>query len=214
MSKRAGFTIIEAVIAAALLATIIGLSLGFMATTTDHVAMGTIRLDLQARAQDAGKLIERELRTASRNNLVLSNAYPVGAGAYTWVSYRSVVGFDTSSEAALLDPTFASGNFHSIRFVLGGGETANAADDDGDGLIDEGSLVLYRSGVALATIAENVDGSTVEFLLCAGASQQPSQPTPIGSTTHLLIRYQLQQRGRRAGALDTHLYETSVGLRN
>lgn len=209
MRRRArnGFTVIEVVISSAVLAVLVGLALSMMGTMSEHVAEATVQSDLRARTHDASVLLQRELRSIARAHLVLDTPDPT-SGQFTRLRYRSVVGFDTSTGAAIVDPPVANAA-HEVRFVLDAGETSDGDDDDGDGLIDEGTLVLYRSGVRLADVASSVCASSLKFEVSPGGGA-----TAGAGDTHVVLELTLQQRGRQQNVTETYTESVQVGLRN
>jgi hypothetical protein len=166
------------------------------------VAIGTVQGDLRARAHDAGTLLARELRAAARSSLVLAEPNPENGAQLQRLRFRRVVGFDAANHEALLDP------LHELAFELEPGESIDGIDEDGDGLVDEGRLVLSRDGVRLAELAVGVRGRDFGFSLESGAA------APLPADACLIIHYTLQQRGRRAGELALRTEELRVGLRN
>lgn len=210
MSRRVGsqaFTLVEVVIAASVLMIIVVVALGTMGTMTEHVAVSTVQLDLRSRAHDAAVLMQRELRAISRTTIALDGVDPV-SGKFTRVRFRSVAGFDTAEKKVVLDP--AAGDPHDVRFELEPTETSNEKDDDGDGLIDEGRLVLFRGGAEVAELTRFVRGSSLELSLRPGNGAACSN-----GDTHLLVSFTLQQRSRKANEPpEEHTEMFHVGLRN
>lgn len=198
-------TLVEVVISASVLAIIVSLCLGLMGTTSEHVADTTIQSDLRARGRNAALTIQRELRCVVVTTLATSRPHP-SAGLDTRIRYQQVVGFDTTSGDRITDPTGTS--THEISFEAQ--EAENELDDDGDGLIDEGRLRLYRNGVAVAEIANGVDGHTVQFQLRDASGGAATAAT----AAYIHVQFTLQQRGRRAGVTETWTESFDVGLRN
>jgi hypothetical protein len=211
-ARRAGFTVVEVVIAAALLATLIALAMGVMGTTAEHVADNTVQNDLRAQGAATSILLQRELRSVSRSDLELHGIDP-STGLYTEARFRVVTDFNETTGQPDKEP--ASPLYHSIVFEYEPTETSNGVDDDGDGLIDEGSLVLYRSGTKMAELAARVRGTSVAFKFATPAPPLTPIPwTPVAGDTTLEMTFMLQQRGRQPGVLDTHQVEFLIGLRN
>lgn len=206
MSRR-GFTLLEAVVAGALLATLAALALGTMGSASEQVALSTLQADLQARAHDAAALLRRELRVAARGSLALAGANPENGAQFQRLSYRQVVGFDAAAHAPLLSP-LPPAPPHELRFEPEPGETVDGADEDGDGLVDEGRLTLARDGVDQVDLAAGVRGADLGFSFESGAT------TPQAADACLIIHYTLQQRGRRAGEVALRTQELRIGLRN
>jgi len=109
------------------------------------------------RAARLTERMDRELRTAGLLTLLVPGAVgleaPVDGTAYDEIHFQRVVGFTTAG--AVYGPE------RTIRFVLDPGEVANAADDDGDGLVDEGTVLLEETGGPTATIATGISALSV-----------------------------------------------------
>jgi type II secretory pathway pseudopilin PulG len=206
VSGRRGITLLEVVIASGVLATIMALALGVMSSMTEHVADASVTSDLASRGRNAAVLVQRELRVATRSSLV-TDAPDAQSGLFTRVHFRQVVGFDTTAKSVVVAP--ATGTAHDIRFVLDAGETSDGADQDGDGLVDEGRLVLYHAGAPVADVARDVRASSLVFRIEPSAGA-----TPTAGDTHLYVSFELQQKGRKAGVIETHVEAFQVGLRN
>lgn len=207
MSARAsGFTLLEVIISAAVLVAVVGLSLGVMGTTSAHVAESTISSDLRRRGQNAARILQRELRSVASETVQFSNPDPNVVDGYWTMSYSQVVSFDpTATPPRILDPLPAA-TPHRLRFLLDSGETADGDDDDGDGLIDEGRVVLERGGTVIAELASGV--RDFRFSVPSGASS-----VMVGDT-HLRLQFIVQQRGRSVGIVESYSVFFDVGLRN
>lgn len=206
-TRRGGFTIFEVVISSSVLAVLVTLALGIMGSMSEHVADATVHSDLRARTHDASVLLQRELRSIARAHLVLDTPDPSSA-FFTRLRYRNVIGFDTSTGKAIVDPPVGTAA-HELRFLLDGGETSDGDDDDGDGLVDEGTVVLYRAGVRMADVATSVRASSFKLAL------SPANGASAGAgDTHLTVELTLQQRGRQQNITETYTEAVQVGLRN
>lgn len=206
MSGRRGFTVVEVVIAASVLAIVVALSLGLLGSMSEQVADSTVISDLRARGRNASVLLKRELRSIAGETVSLSDPDPDDTDSFRAISYRQVIRFEPgATPPEVLDP-LPPASPHRIVFELEGGESANGVDDDGDGLIDEGRVFLERGGARIAEVARDVRSFKVS--LPSGAS------SVFVGDTHLEVQFTLQQRGRRAGVVETYAEGFNVGLRN
>ncbi|HET6202177.1 MAG TPA: hypothetical protein VFI25_05175 [Planctomycetota bacterium] len=96
--------------------------------------------------------IDREVRTAGVSTLRVQGglglAPPVESTDYSEMQFQRATGFTTAG--------VVYGGAISLQFNLEPGETANGTDDDGDGLVDEGTITLQEPATAAAVIARGV----------------------------------------------------------
>ena len=131
---RAGFTLIELVISVALLGMVIG-SAAMVSSSGYRLYQATsLESDVEARAKRALDRLAMELKPAARSSLVPD---PVGNLGVASMQFAQGVDF-TGAGVIVLGPPLR------ILFERDGAELANGVDDDNDGLVDEGSLVLVR----------------------------------------------------------------------
>lgn len=208
---RRGLTLLEVLVSAGLLTLLTGMALMLLGQAHVAVGEGAARSSLGARMRAHQQLLRRELGNVISASVRLSQPAP-GSGVFTAVDYRRIEGFD----ADLGEPRTSS--LRGLRFVLGAGEawTETPADDDGDGLVDEGQLVLFEDanddGVLtddeqVGVVAERVDGSAVGFGVASGGA------TPQPTDGELFVRLSIQLRlGRFERGLEDQVF--SVALRN
>lgn len=139
-----GFTAIEILIATALL-TLMFSSMALVSKTSQrafvhNTAAGAVEL----RAGAALRTITTELEQAASSHLYPDPVAGVGASE---VFYREATGFN-GNDVIYSDE-------RSLRYELDPGETNDGTDEDGDGLIDEGQIVLVVR-VGLATESQRV----------------------------------------------------------
>lgn len=144
---RAGLTLLELAIAAVIVAMMFG-----------AVAITVLRADGAYREAELGAEVERdseralervarEFMDAARTSVTLTPAAPLQG---TSISYRRATGW--GGGALQLSPT------RRIRFELDAAELADGLDNDGDGLADEGRVVLATDVVGGGTQAVLVTG--------------------------------------------------------
>lgn len=169
-AAQSGFTLIEVVLVSALLAVAVGAVAMSVRTTTQSLTAD----DLVARAMETLQrsavriaLIARPCAITTYRVLSDSADVPVRATAPgEWIEpmdaeERSSIRFAAAdgrlsmNAASLTTP-------RTFRLVLDDGETANAADDDGDGMIDEGRVTMTYNGTDVV-MASNVESCTFEL---------------------------------------------------
>ena len=136
----AGFTLLELVITVALLALIFGTSFALSAGTSGAYAGATDEVELTERASLGTTAIVDALRGGSGTTL----SSPTGPGAPGEVTqaiwFQRAKGFDPLLGELELDP------LETIAFEPDAGDPEDGADNDGDGLVDEGRVV-WTTGV-------------------------------------------------------------------
>lgn len=149
--RRSGFTLIELAVAVGVLSLAIVSAVDLVSTTGDTLARGASMANLDAKANALLAKIERELVQAGRETLV--PASPGGEGS---LSYRQAFGYE--------DGIVQWGS--PLRIEFRPDEVQDGVDNDADGFVDEGRIVLVRNAgtaaeteVALASgICSYLDG--------------------------------------------------------
>lgn len=134
MTRLRSFTLLEALIAAVILTGGIGLALSLFIRTDSAVGDTLAHTDHELRANRFDAFLRSELSSVDRDSIRLFDTGEV-PGAYTRMEWQPVTGYSGSS------PTL--GALRRLDFTLDSGETRNNADDDGDGLIDEGEISFW-----------------------------------------------------------------------
>jgi len=130
---RRGVTLLEVVIATGCLALLLG-AIGAVAQRGRSAAeAGVSATALSARAQRLVERIAGELLNATSASLPLS---PAAGRAAAQVEYRTVEGFDVVAGA------IDEGPRRRIARVPSPDDPNDGLDNDGDGLVDEGNVVL------------------------------------------------------------------------
>ena len=129
--RQKGLTLLELAVGVALLTVVIGVPIVLLARTQQHLAD---ELDIAAASQSVRKTLDRlqdELLAAEPDSLkpmVIDNAISI--------TYSRVEAFDGQQQ--LSEPRAV---FHQLAL----GETRNGKDDNGDGRIDEGWVILKET---------------------------------------------------------------------
>jgi len=206
-----GFTLVEAMITLAILG---------MVTSTVIMALthreGSFRVmsraaDLEARVRRGIDRVARELLTAGAEQLAPD---PTGSFGTSDLLFRNAVGLNGAA--------IEWSNQHRIAFEYDTNEVDDGLDNDGDGLVDEGNLVLTRNdGMA----------SEVRVVLCRGLAEMLEGELPNGVDDNgngvidepgfsvhrvgdvLFLRLTIQE-SIEEGVVLTRTLETSSRLRN
>jgi len=214
--SRAGMSLLEATIAAAITAIILGTigraALSGQTTTTQNM----VATELETQARAVVDRIAEELVSARTTGL---NPSPTGSFGSSTVTYQRCTGY--SGGVAVF------GANQRIRWVIEPTETDNGADDDGDGLIDEGMVEFTRDlGAGTERVVRWARGVR-EYL--AGENPNVADDNANGLTDErglsfsltgriLTIRLTVQGIGPKgdgaSGRVLSRTVETSVRLRN
>jgi type II secretory pathway pseudopilin PulG len=137
--RRGGFSLLELVIAAALMSLVLGAMGLVQMRTRDAARVGMVREQVESLCRRTLDRVAEELQGVGHSLLFPDPSTSLGTSTITYqhstgVSATGVVSWDTQS---------------TLSLQLTPGEIDNGIDDDGDGLIDERQLVLTR-GVGTA----------------------------------------------------------------
>ena len=146
LCRRAGFSLLETMIASIILAILLLAMMVVLITTQNTFGALATRTAVQMRVQGALDKMVRELRGTGAG--VISTGSPgaalVEGQTYDNINFRPVNGVSGG--------TITWGNTITFRFEYdptpgGGSEGDNlGVDDDGDGLVDEGRLIRSEAG--------------------------------------------------------------------
>jgi prepilin-type N-terminal cleavage/methylation domain-containing protein len=134
-ARRGGFTLIEIAIAMGILGLVLSSVIGMLSSSSKGFNQGSTSALVQ---NDARRTLDRlavELENAGLGTLLPN---PVGIAADDLV-------FQIATGVNEADGTIVFGTSTRLRFVFEPGELVNGLDDDGDGLVDEGCVVLTRN---------------------------------------------------------------------
>jgi prepilin-type N-terminal cleavage/methylation domain-containing protein len=152
-SSRHGFSLVELVIALSLLTLLVG-SVGLVSRTTEQAfRTGAASSAVELRVSAALAAVVRELEGATRAGLTPDPTTGLGTSELTYVQ---AIGFDGTR--------VVFGNARVLRLEVEAGESIDGTDEDGDGLVDEGQIVLIEDE-GLATERRRILVRSVAALL-------------------------------------------------
>lgn len=129
----AGFTIIEVAIVVMVLA-VLARSMSLVSRTSEQAfEIGTAMTDVELRTGIAAAAIVAELERAAASSIEIDQS---GNGGATEIAYRILDDFVAGA------PVLS--NRRVLRLELDPAEVLDGGDDDGDGLVDEGQIVLVE----------------------------------------------------------------------
>ncbi len=212
-SRRAGLTVVEVVIAMTVLALV--LAMVGLATLSGQEAYktGVNAAHLENMTRRTLDRIADELMEAGQGSIGMQALQPLGSAALT---YRTNEGYAAGNNVWSTDTT--------IQFQYAPGEVDDGVDNDGNGLIDDGVVVLIRDSggpdqqtvVLTRWVAEFLQGETPNGADDNGNGLQDEQGLSFeydpGQRT-LTIRLTLQ-RPDAEGRIATRTMQTSVRVRN
>lgn len=209
---RAGFTLIELAVAIAILGLVMGSIMGVMESAKKGYGQGSTATLVQTLSRRALDRIASELENAGQGTLLPN---PLNIACDDLV-FQSVIGVDEVAGT----PIF--GNSTRLRFAYGGGDTNNGLDDDGDGLIDEGRVILTRnylaaneSSVVIARgVNELAEGELANGLDDNGNGLADERGFSMTLQGNLLILRLTVSRVSAEGTTTVSTNETAVSFRN
>ena len=175
VTESAGFTLVEVVVVSAVLLPIlmmIGSTTGLIQSSMGvNEARGNLVQTMHRTAERVGHLLRPAAMSTIEHRVNLGGAWQAPTELQPGVGLRFKY-----AEGSLSINATALSSLRTLEFVLDQGETANGQDDDGDGLVDEGSLVQRQDGVSwpLANGVESclftLEGRVMRFSLTCGRS--------------------------------------------
>ena len=214
-NDRAGYTMLEMVISVTLLSLILGgvVSLGLAGSGAFKAGVTTTTLD--NRVRQSSERLAKEIAGARRGTLI-PDPQPIpgiqGVGTST-LDFEQNVGFAAGA--------IQWGPRTRVAFEYEAGELNNGADDDGDGLIDEGAIVMTvdpgsaaaRRTVLATGVSELLEGETANGADDNGNGLVDESGLVFDlDGTALIIRASLERMQNNRRIVRT--IETSVLLRN
>lgn len=139
---RAGSTLIEMLVALALLGTVLGALLAVGTTSTKLCETGVTNSNLEASARRALDRLSRELAGARAGSLDALAESPL---------WQDGIDFDRMSTMRADDGRI-TWSANRAEYRLETGEANDGLDNDGDGLADEGMLVLVQDAGGAAEL--------------------------------------------------------------
>jgi prepilin-type N-terminal cleavage/methylation domain-containing protein len=208
----AGFTLIEIAFAIAILALVMGSLVSVSDSTRKTYEQGVTSSLAQGAARRAMSRVASEFENGGLGTLLPA---PIGV-ASSDIAFQVATGIDANTGLIMF------GSSTRLRWVMESGELDNGLDDDGDGLIDEGSIVLTRNylqpgeiSVILARgITELLEGELPNGLDDNGNGFSDERGFCMTLQGSLLILRITSARRSAAGRLSLASIETAVRLKN
>jgi prepilin-type N-terminal cleavage/methylation domain-containing protein len=209
--ERAGFTLIEVLIAMTISAIVLGSAVTAAQRGVDAYRRSATNSALDAKVARALDRIKRELVGAGRDTLIPVPAAPFGS---------QVLEFQT--EASWAGAAVAWGSSVQINWEPAPGELDNGIDDNGNGLVDEGVVVrIVDPGgpgeervVLVRGVSELHEGELSNGIDDDGNGLIDEQGLSFDLNGDTLnVRLSLESRGPN-GTLLVRTLETSITLRN
>lgn len=206
-----GYTLLELLIAVAILSVIGAATARVVSTTTEAYGTGQLATDVETRLGRTLDRIAWELRSCSPGVMLPTPAAPFSTSSLTYQKPSGFLGGATNW-----------GSPCRIEFRLEAGELDDGADNDGDGLVDEGDVVwVTNSGlvdesesVGCHGVSEFLEGEEDNLADDNGNGLEDEAGLAFDFEGDVLtIRLTLQKRSPD-GTLITRTGETSVKLRN
>lgn len=181
--KKQGFTLLELMIAIAVLAILGALVFMMLKSMSDSYSTGSLHGGLNSETRDLLDRIAAETADAGITTLV--PAFPNGS---TTLAFRRNTGYAGGAIVFGAPITYA--------FVYEPGELNNGIDDNGDGRIDEGRLVRTENGdpvILSRDLAENgitftQTGNTIRVILTIEKVDEKRQVVRYTRETTIQIR--------------------------
>lgn len=216
-NARAGFTMIEVVVAVSLL--VLLMSSAILAAKGGHGAFRATQntTDVETRIRRALDRAAIELLSVGEEELFPN---PTGQFGTSDLLYRQARSWNGNEGDAVNGLSILWGDQNRLAFEQERGETDDGTDEDGDGLVDEGCLVLTR----------DVGGDDRRAVLCTGVRELLEGEIANGADDNgngiideagfnihrvgdvLYLRLSLEEPGETGSIVRT--LETSVRLRN
>lgn len=210
-TARAGFTLVEIAISSVVFAVILLATMGATLSAQGEFDDARARERVAARTQHALESVRDALVDAGLTGMT---PVPTGTTGSNRLTFRSPTG--------IVSGTVTWGTQTTVRFEASPDDPDNNRDDDGDGAVDEGRVVLVRDvGTAsetttvLATdvpermpgeVANNVDDNGNGLIDESGLAF---------SLDGTVLTIQLATLGRgETGAVVVNVQETSISIRN
>lgn len=160
-SRRSGFTMLEVTISSALLGVVLGASMMVTLSGKRALTQGMLRARAEAKARRAVERVVSELRSAGIDGLTPAIADD-GSTSTSTVTYFPIEGVQNGT------PIW--GDSTRIARIASPEDANDGVDNDSDGLVDEGQLVLTRdvggagqfTYVLCSNVPELLEGETAD----------------------------------------------------
>jgi hypothetical protein len=160
-SAAEGLTLVEVVFATAFLSILVFIVYLVLHRSSERIGNESVHLSLDERAREVLSEVARDLRDSARETLStgIPPAPVVPGQAYADLRFGVNSGYDLATRAVQFSRTVR------YRFVPDPADPANGADDDGDGLVDEGSVEKTDLHGGVTRICDDVVASGLRFVL-------------------------------------------------
>jgi prepilin-type N-terminal cleavage/methylation domain-containing protein len=213
LRASAGFTLVEVVVATAILGVLSAVALGLLERAQRIETEAITRADLRVKARIALDRIARELRDSGPSTLEPSPLAPLGASSLT---FRRATGYDADCG------TVTFGAARRLEWQPSPDDPEDGEDNDGDEVVDEGRVVFIDNPGSMPSvevvICENVarlgDGETSDTQDNNGNGLVDERGLSFDLVQNVLtVRLTLERRTRR-GDLVRMAAETAILLQN
>lgn len=211
-ARRSGFTLLELVVSMALVAIMAGLSMLIQTTGNNALRSSNQQNEAEGKARRGLDRVARELQSAVVMNL-FTNFTPVAPDSPS-LTYLSAAG--------MVDGAMVAGSVTHIAWEQDPRDADNGLDDDGDGLIDEGVLALWKRVGEADEVRVVICNDVTEYFL--GETANGADDNGNGLTDEAgfhfeqdgnLITMRISVGGVASdGTRVTRTAETSIRLRN
>jgi len=209
---RAGFTLLELVLAACIFGLLLGGVTYFQSKASSH----SREISARSRAEtQARRAVERVLDELSGISSALLVPDPIGALGSDQLTFQKPATVSNAGVVAWSTPD-------RLALALDDGETDNGLDDDGDGLVDERKLVLTRAAGAanqqVVTLCHGIaawypgeTGNGVDDNANGATDERGFNVQRIGDLLHVRVCVQV---AAGAGEVADWTVDTAMRLRN
>jgi prepilin-type N-terminal cleavage/methylation domain-containing protein len=209
--SKAGFTLLEVLVAAILISMIFGALSMMMKSGTAAFHQGVSSSTAEAEARRGIDRITAQF-SAAESAQMLPQIVPF-LGSSTLTFHRST---------GALGGVIAWGNNSTIQFQMDASEGDDGLDNDGDGLIDEGRVVLIenvglpnqQTTVLCPNVREYLEGEIPNGLDDNGNGLTDEQGLSFNMLGTTLVVRLTVERANQAGRRTWKTLETSVWVRN
>lgn len=208
MTHQRSFTLLEIVIAAAILLLSVGAALSLFVRTDRSVSDSLAYTDLDLRANRLESFLRSELSDVLASSILVEDTGAV-PGQETRITYRRVTGYSSGAVTTT--------NLRRIQLEFDG-ETRNNSDDDNNGFIDEAIITFWddadgsgtfqaseRTVLArgIASQPEDYGSGNIgsSFLWRIESSGNTSPSPPAASDSHLTLNYSILGREPSTGRI-------------
>ena len=215
--QRAGFTLVEMMISASILAFVLGAGAMIALSSSSAFSMGTNNMTLENKVRRTANRLVNEFTSAGRGGLVPDpQPAPPAQGVGTST-------LDFQKNIGVVGGVIQWGPLTRVRFEYAPGELDNGIDDDGNGLVDDGHVVWYenpglanqRRAVLVTGVSEFLQGELPNGADDNGNGLVDEQGLSFDmDNNNLIIRLSLERIQRGIQQPIVRSIETSILLRN